>query len=73
MNELIKELDDSGHLLRMVREGLISYKIMRDKDIFLTFDIHRKMGKGYNQSIRDTADQFELSDGHIKKIVRKMQ
>lgn len=73
MNELIKELDATGHLMRLVMGGFISYKIMRDKDIFLTFDIHMKMGKGYNQSIRDTADQFDLSDSQIKNIVRKMK
>lgn len=73
MNPIIKELDDSGQLIRLMREGFISYKIMRNKDVFLTFDIHRKMGKGYNQSIRDTADQFDLSDSQIKNIVRQMK
>ena len=73
MNPIIKELDDSGQLLRLLKGGFISYKIMRNKDIYLTFDIHRKMGKGYNQSIRDTADQFDLCDSQIKNIVRQMQ
>lgn len=73
MNVLIKELDDSGHLIRLVREGFISYKIMRNKDIYLTYDVHRKMGKNYSQSIRDTADQFDLSDRQIKNIVKEMQ
>lgn len=73
MNEIIKELDDSGQLLRLLKEGFISYKIMRNKDVYLTFDIHRKMGKGYNQAIRDTADQFDLSDSQIKNIVRQMK
>ena len=73
MNQLIKELDDSGHLIRLVREGFISYKIMRNKDIYLTYDVHRKMGKTYTRSIQDTADQFDLSDRQIENIVKQMQ
>lgn len=73
MNQIIKELDDSGQLMRLLKDGFISYKIMRNKDVWLTFDIKRKMGKGYNQAIRDTADQFDLSDSQIKNIVRQMK
>jgi hypothetical protein len=73
MNAIIKELDDSGQLIRLMREGFISWTIMRNKDIYLTYEVHRKMGKGYNQSIRDTADQFDMSDRYIQKIVKKMK
>jgi hypothetical protein len=73
MNAIIKELDDSGQLIRLMHEGFISWTIMRNKDIYLTFEVHRKMGKGYNQSIRDTADQFDMSDRYIQKIVKKMK
>jgi len=73
MNEIIKELDDTGQLLRLMKEGFISYKIMRNKDIYLTYDLHRKMGKNYSQSIKDTADQFDLSDRQIENIVKQMK
>lgn len=73
MNPIIKELDDSGHLIRLVREGFISYKIMRNKDIYLTYDVHRKMGNGYNEAIRRTADQFDLCDRQIEKIIKMMK
>lgn len=73
MNSIIKELDDSGQLLRLMKEGFISYKIMRDKDVFLTFDIHRKMGKTYKQAASDTAEQFELSERHVERIVKQMK
>lgn len=72
MNKTIKELNDSGQLMQLVKDGFISYKIMRDKDIYLTYDVHRKMGKNYSQSIKDTADQFDLSDRQIKNIVKRM-
>jgi len=73
LNAIIKELDDTGQLLRLVKEGFISYKIMRNKDIYLTYDVHCKMGKGYCQAIRDTADQFDLSDRQIENIVKQMK
>jgi hypothetical protein len=73
MNAIIKELDDSGQLIRLMREGFISWTIMRNKDIYLTYEVHRKMGKGYNQAVRDTADQFDMSDRYIQKIVKKMK
>jgi len=72
LNKTIKELNDSGQLMQLVKDGFISYKIMRDKDIYLTYDVHRKMGKNYSQSIKDTADQFDLSDRQIKNIVKRM-
>lgn len=73
MNSIIKELDDTGQLLRLMKEGFISYKIMRNKDIFLTYDVHRKMGKGYCQAIKSTADQFDMSDRQIERIVKFME
>jgi hypothetical protein len=73
MNAIIKELDESGQLIRLMREGFISYKIMRNKDIYLTFEVHRKTGKNYSQSIKRTADQFDMSDRQIERIVKQMQ
>ena len=73
MNALIKELDDNGHLLRLVKEGFINWNILRDKDIYLTYDVHRKMGKKYIDAIHETSEQFELSYRQIQYIIKKMK
>lgn len=73
MNPLIKELDDSKHLLRLVEEGFLSYLILRNKDIYLTYDVHRKTGKSYVDAIHETAEQFDLSYRQIQKIIKQMK
>lgn len=73
MNETIIKLDKSGDLLKLFKGGYISWTVMRDKDIYLTFTTHLHTGKNKTQSIKDTADQFDMSDRMIWKIVKKMQ
>lgn len=72
MNELILELDKSGQLLEMVKAGFVSWTVLRDKDVYLTYQTHRTTGLNKTQAVKKTADQFEVSDNLVWVALRKM-
>jgi len=73
MNEIIRKLDQSGDLLRLFKEGFISWTILRDKDIYATYLTHRHTGKKKTQAVKATADQFEVGDNLVWVAIRKME
>lgn len=72
MNELILELDKTGKLFDLFKAGYISWTVLRDKDMFLTYETHRKTGLNKTQSVKQTADQFDVSDNTVWVALRKM-
>jgi hypothetical protein len=72
MNELILELDKSGQLLELFKGGFISWTVLRDKDMFLTYQVHKQTGLNKTQAVKRTADQFDLSDNVVWVALRKM-
>jgi hypothetical protein len=72
MNELILELDKSGQLFELFKGGFISWTVLRDKDIYLTYLTHRQTGLNKTQAVKRTADQFDLSDNVVWVALRKM-
>jgi hypothetical protein len=72
MNELILELDKSGQLFELFKGGFISWTVLRDKDMFLTYQVHKQTGLNKTQSVKRTADQFDVSDNVVWVALRKM-
>lgn len=72
MNELILSLDRSGQLLDLFKSGFISWTVLRDKDIYLTYLTHRQTGINKTQAVKRTADQFDVSDNLVWVALRKM-
>lgn len=72
MNELILSLDRSGQLLDLFKSGFISWTVLRDKDIYLTYLAHRQTGINKTQAVKRTADQFDVSDNLVWVALRKM-
>jgi hypothetical protein len=73
MNQIIKKLDESGDLLVLFKAGFISWTIMRDKDIYTTYQIHRHKGLIKTQAVKETADQFQVDDGIVWRAINKME
>jgi len=73
MNELILELERTGQLVELFKSGFISWTVLRDKDIYLTYLTHRQTGCNKTQSVKHTADQFEVSDNTVWVALRKME
>jgi len=72
MNELILELELNGKLLELVKGGFVSWTVLRDKDVYLTYQTHRQTGLNKTQAVKKTADQFEVSDNLVWVALRKM-
>jgi hypothetical protein len=72
MNELILELELNGKLLDLFKCGFISWTVLRDKDIYLTYLTHRQTGLNKTQAVKRTADQFDVSDNVVWVALRKM-
>lgn len=73
MNELILELDRNGQLFALFRSGFISWTVLRDKDVYLTYQMHRQTGLNKTQAVKRTADQFDVSDNLVWVALRKME
>ncbi len=73
MNGLILELERNGQLFELFKGGFISWTVLRDKDIYFTYLTHRQTGLNKTQSVKRTADQFDLSDNTVWVALRKME
>lgn len=73
LNRLLLKLEQNGDLFLLFKAGFISYKILEHKDIYLTYDLHRKQGMRKMKAIKKTADQFDISDITIFRIVKSME
>ncbi len=72
MIAIIEKLDKSGELLELFRAGFISWTVLRDKDIYMTYLVHRQKGLIKTHAVKATADQFEVSDNSVWVALRKM-
>jgi hypothetical protein len=72
MNELIIELEKSGKLIELFKGGFISWTVLRDKDMFLTYQVHKLTGLNKTKAVKRTADQFDVSDNVVWVALRKM-
>jgi len=72
MNELILELELNGKLLELFKGGFVSWTVLRDKDVYLTYQTHRQTGVNKTQAVKRTADQFDVSDNLVWVALRKM-
>jgi len=72
MNELILELTKSGKLNELVKAGFVSWTVLRDRDVYLTYMTHRQTGVNKTQAVKRTADQFDVSDNLVWVALRKM-
>ncbi len=72
MINTINELDSKFNLMKLFKSGIIPWTILRDRDIYLQFDIYRKMGKSVMDSKEQSALDFKVSIETVHRAVRKM-
>lgn len=73
MNEIITKLSSTGDLLKLFKAGFISWTVLRDRDIYLTYLTHRHTGMIKTHAVKATADQFEVGDNLVWVAIRKME
>lgn len=77
LNEDLLQLSKQGALIRLFRAGHISYRVVRDVDIFLTFLTHYTTDEGKekgkkSRAVQATAVQFNCSDDNVWKILQRL-
>ena len=73
MKEIILKLSNSGDLLELFKEGFISWTVLRDRDIYQTYLVHRQKGLIKTQAVYATAVQFDVDDRTIWRALSKME
>lgn len=73
LNNLLLKLEQSGDLYLLFKAGFVSYKVLEHKDIYLTYDLHRKQGFKKMQAVKKTAVQFNVDDMTVYRAVNSME
>ncbi len=73
LNETILKLEKSGDLQKLFAAGFISWSVILDKDIYLTYQTHLQTSKNKTQAVYATAEQFNLGDNKIWRAIKRME
>lgn len=73
MIKLINEMDNKFGLMNLFRQGVIPWTILRDRDIFLQYDIYIKMGKREMDAKEQTAEDFKVNFKTVQRAIKKMR
>lgn len=69
---LILKLDQSGDLWELFKGGFIGWKVLRDKDIYLTYKTKVAMGMGSTEAVKETANEFDVTDILVWRAIKLM-
>ncbi len=72
MIKTINELDSQFSLIKLFRDGIIDWTILRDRDIYFQYDIYRKMGKRKMDAKEQTALDFGVSFDTVHRAIKRM-
>jgi hypothetical protein len=70
--EIINRLDVQFGLMKLFREGIIQWTELRDRDIYLQYDIYLKMGKSLMDAKELTAEDFKVNFKTVQRAIKKM-
>lgn len=72
MIDIINKLDSGFSLINLFKRGIIDWTILRDRDIYLQYDIYRKMGKRKMDAKEQTALDFDVSFDTVHRAIKRM-
>jgi hypothetical protein len=72
MIEKANKLDQVFGLMNLFRDGIIPWTLLRDRDIYLQYDIYLKVGKKSMDAREQTAEDFKVSIETVHRAIRKM-
>jgi hypothetical protein len=72
MIDIINDLDNKFGLMKLFRGGIIPWTVLRDRDIYLQYDIYMKMGKKSMDSKYQTAEDFKVDVRTVERAIKKM-
>lgn len=72
MINIINDMDNKFGLMNLFKAGIIPWTVLRDRDIFLQYDIYRRMGKAIMDAKEQSALDFKVSIETVHRAVKKM-
>lgn len=72
MIEKTNKLDKEFGLMNLFKDGIISWTLLRDRDIYLQYDIYIKMGLAEMDAKEQTAQAFRVSTQTVYRAIWKM-
>jgi hypothetical protein len=72
MINTINELDKNFGLMNLFKNGIIPWTVLRDRDIFLQYDIYIRMGKKIMDAKYQTAEDFKVDVRTVFRAIEKM-
>jgi hypothetical protein len=73
MINLINKLETEFGLMNLYKKGIISWSILRDRDIYLKYDIYIKKGKSIMDAKHLTAEDFKVGFDTVHRAIEKMK
>jgi hypothetical protein len=70
--EAVNNIDKDYGLLQLFRMGFIQWTELRDRDIYLHYDIYIRMGKEIMDAKEHTAEDFKVSFKTVQRAIKKM-
>jgi hypothetical protein len=68
-SEQLTKLTETGELTEMFKNGLIGYKVLMYRDIYLQLDIEFKSGVARYQAIQNVADLFDVGQSTVYRAI----
>jgi hypothetical protein len=70
--DTINSLDRDYGLMTLFKIGVIQWTELRDRDIYLQYDIYRKKGIASMDAKEHTAEDFNVDQRTVARAIRKM-
>jgi hypothetical protein len=70
--DLVNTLDKEVGLIILCKSGVIQWTELRDRDIYLQYDIYIRMGKPIMDAKYQTAEDFKVEVTTVKRAIWKM-
>jgi hypothetical protein len=70
--ETVNKLDREFGLMNLFRMGIIQWIELRDRDIYLQYDIYIRQGKLSMDAREQTAEDFGVEITTVHRAIRKM-
>lgn len=71
--EVLNKIDSIINLVNLVKIGVINWTHIRDRDIYLRYDIYKRMGKSEMDAKEQTAIDFKVCFKTVQRAVKKMR
>jgi hypothetical protein len=70
--ELLNDLDKTGMLMPLMKLGFLTPTLFTWRDVYLKYDVYLQTGKAKIDAEFLTAQEFKMSERHVRRIVKEM-